>query len=35
MAKVIFYEKPGCKNNTKQKTLLKAAGHQLNPKGKK
>ena len=29
MAKVIFYEKPGCKNNTKQKTLLKAAGHQL------
>ena len=29
MAKVIFYEKPGCKNNTKKKTLLKAAGHQL------
>ncbi len=29
MAKVIFYEKPGCKNNTKQKTLLAAAGHQL------
>ena len=29
MAKVIFYEKPGCKNNTKQKTLLEAAGHQL------
>ncbi len=29
MAKVIFYEKPGCKNNTKQKTLLEAAGHEL------
>lgn len=29
MAKVIFYEKPGCKNNTKQKTLLTAAGHDL------
>lgn len=29
MARVIFYEKPGCKNNTKQKTLLQAAGHQL------
>lgn len=29
MARVIFYEKPGCKNNTKQKTLLAAAGHEL------
>ncbi|HEY9615235.1 MAG TPA: ArsC/Spx/MgsR family protein [Microcoleaceae cyanobacterium] len=29
MATVIFYEKPGCINNTKQKTLLQAAGHQL------
>lgn len=29
MAKVIFYEKPGCKNNTKQKTLLTAAGHEV------
>ncbi len=29
MAKVIFYEKPGCINNTKQKTLLTAAGHQV------
>lgn len=29
MAKVIFYEKPGCKNNSKQKTLLVAAGHEL------
>lgn len=27
MATVIFYEKPGCTNNTKQKALLKAAGH--------
>ncbi|MEA5533372.1 ArsC/Spx/MgsR family protein [Crocosphaera sp. XPORK-15E] len=29
MAKVIFYEKPGCGNNTKQKNLLLAAGHDL------
>jgi nitrogenase-associated protein len=29
MATVIFYEKPGCKNNTKQKTLLAAAGHEV------
>ncbi|MEL7036641.1 MAG: ArsC/Spx/MgsR family protein [Cyanobacteria bacterium J06592_8] len=29
MANVIFYEKPGCKNNTKQKVLLQAAGHNL------
>ncbi|MBL1176231.1 ArsC/Spx/MgsR family protein [Pantanalinema sp. GBBB05] len=29
MATVIFYEKPGCINNTKQKLLLQAAGHQL------
>ena len=27
MAIVIFYEKPGCANNTKQKLLLAAAGH--------
>ncbi|MEB3120371.1 MAG: ArsC/Spx/MgsR family protein [Snowella sp.] len=27
MATVIFYEKPGCVNNTKQKALLIAAGH--------
>ncbi|KGF73781.1 hypothetical protein DO97_10230 [Neosynechococcus sphagnicola sy1] len=26
---VIFYEKPGCINNTKQKALLKAAGHNV------
>ncbi len=29
MARVIFYEKPGCRNNTKQKTLLTAAGHEV------
>lgn len=27
MATVIFYEKPGCANNTRQKMLLMAAGH--------
>ncbi|MBN0989729.1 ArsC/Spx/MgsR family protein [Amphritea pacifica] len=29
MATVIFYEKPGCINNTRQKKLLRAAGHQV------
>lgn len=29
MATVIFYEKPGCGNNTKQKTMLAAAGHEV------
>jgi nitrogenase-associated protein len=29
MATILFYEKPGCKNNTKQKRLLQTAGHQL------
>jgi nitrogenase-associated protein len=29
MATVIFHEKPGCINNTKQKALLRAAGHKL------
>ncbi|ACK70272.1 nitrogenase-associated protein [Gloeothece citriformis PCC 7424] len=29
MVKVIFYEKPGCINNTKQKALLSAAGHEV------
>ena len=29
MAKVIFYEKPGCINNAKQKALLWAAGHDV------
>jgi len=27
MATVLFYEKPGCINNTKQKGLLRRAGH--------
>ncbi len=29
MATVYFYEKPGCINNTRQKKLLVAAGHQV------
>lgn len=29
MARVIFYEKPGCMNNSKQKKMLLLAGHQL------
>ncbi len=29
MTRVIFYEKPGCINNTKQKTLLQTAGHEV------
>lgn len=29
MAKIIFYEKPGCANNARQKQILKAAGHEL------
>ncbi len=29
MVRVIFYEKPGCINNTKQKTLLQKAGHEV------
>jgi nitrogenase-associated protein len=29
MATIIFYEKPGCANNTRQKQLLKAAGHEI------
>ena len=29
MATVPFYEKPGCSNNTRQKKLLAAAGHQV------
>jgi nitrogenase-associated protein len=29
MAIVTFYEKPGCANNTRQKKLLEAAGHQV------
>lgn len=29
MAKVIFYEKPGCVGNARQKALLIASGHEL------
>jgi nitrogenase-associated protein len=32
MVNVIFYEKPGCINNTKQKKLLKEAGHTVDAK---
>lgn len=32
MATVVFYEKPGCLNNTKQKVLLAAAGHTVQAK---
>jgi nitrogenase-associated protein len=31
MARVIFYEKPGCKGGTRQKVLLTAAGHEVIP----
>lgn len=29
MAKVIFYEKPGCGGNARQKALLLSSGHEL------
>jgi nitrogenase-associated protein len=29
MAKVVFYEKPGCGGNARQKALLVASGHEL------
>ncbi|SHJ90082.1 nitrogenase-associated protein [Malonomonas rubra DSM 5091] len=29
MAKIIFWEKPGCKGNSKQKEILLASGHEL------
>lgn len=29
MATIVFYEKPGCANNARQKRLLLDAGHQL------
>jgi nitrogenase-associated protein len=29
MATVVFYEKPGCVSNRRQKELLQAAGHQV------
>ncbi len=35
MATVTFYEKPGCKGNLRQKTLLAAAGHTVRAKSLK
>lgn len=29
MTHIVFYEKPGCSNNARQKQLLEAAGHTL------
>jgi nitrogenase-associated protein len=29
MATITFYEKPGCVNNTRQRSLLEAAGHRV------
>lgn len=29
MARIIFYEKPGCGNNVRQKAMLVAAGHEV------
>ena len=29
MASVLFFEKPGCVNNTRQKALLAASGHSV------
>ncbi len=29
MARIIFWEKPGCKGNSRQKEILLASGHQL------
>ena len=29
MATILFFEKPGCRNNTRQKALLVAAGHEV------
>jgi nitrogenase-associated protein len=32
MATILFYEKPGCVNNTRQKQMLTAAGHSVEAK---
>ena len=29
MARIVFYEKPGCGGNARQRAVLQAAGHQL------
>ncbi len=35
MTTITFYEKPGCKGNLRQKTLLAAAGHTVQAKSLK
>ena len=32
MAHIIFYEKPGCGGNARQKAILQAAGHEVEAK---
>src|SRR3974390_3495747 len=32
MAIIVFYEKPGCMTNAKQRALLESAGHQVIPR---
>jgi len=29
MTRIVFYEKPGCANNSRQKRMLEAAGHEV------
>ena len=29
MVEIVFYEKPGCMNNTRQKQLLSESGHRV------
>ena len=29
MARIVFYEKPGCISNTRQKQLLQSSGHEV------
>ncbi|HXP95107.1 MAG TPA: ArsC/Spx/MgsR family protein [Telmatospirillum sp.] len=29
MANILFFEKPGCRNNTRQKAILQASGHHV------
>jgi nitrogenase-associated protein len=32
VARIIFYEKPGCKTNARQKNMLASAGHEVVPR---
>ncbi len=32
MATILFYEKPGCRMNARQKRMIEAAGHIVNAK---